>query len=170
MLASFWLQQVFKVWGTFLFGPFLLSGLKHLGLTDAALCFGEIGLWVFTDNTQVCNGEVKNACPHYNWTIYCNCRINVFFFNLPSTLIKLCACSVYLCAACLFLCCWRVWLILLLFQKVLLRLLQPLSFKISRSWRDFHLPLIIRRLLPQTALSFSPASSDEDVLRQSSGR
>lgn len=168
-LVSFWLQQVFKVWASFLF---LLSRLKHLGWTDATLCFGEIGLWLFTDNTQVCNGEVKEVRPHYNWTIYCSCRINVFFFNLPATLIKLwlslCTCSVYLCVGRFFPCCWRVWLILLLFQKVLLRLHQPpLRLAIPREtficfslWDDFCL----------TAFSSSPTSGAEDALCQSSGR
>lgn len=159
--VRFWLPPVFKVWATFLFGPFLLSRLKHLGLTDATLCFGEIGLWLFADSKQVCNGEIKNACPHYNWTIYCSCRINVFFLHLRATLIKLrlslCACSVYLCVGRFFSpCCWGVWLILLLFPKVILRFLQPLSFKISHSWRDFHLPLISRRLLRQRCAPLLP--------------
>lgn len=57
-------------------GPFLLSRLLRFGLTDATLCWNEIGLWVYSGNTQVHNGEVKmmeekvmvceEPCPHYN--------------------------------------------------------------------------------------------------------
>lgn len=40
-------------------GPFLRSRLLHFGLTDATLCWNEIGLWVYSGSTQVHNGEVK---------------------------------------------------------------------------------------------------------------
>lgn len=74
-----------------------------------------------------------------------------FSLTLSATLIKLRLslynCSVYLCVEHFFPhCCRRVSLILLLFQKVILRSLPPLSFKISHSWRDFNLTLIIRQL------------------------
>lgn len=169
-LVSFWLQQVFKVWGSFLF---LLSRLKHLGWTDATLCFGEIGLWLFTDNTQVCNGEVKEVRPHYNWTIYCSCRINVFFFNLPATLIKL---WLSLCAPVLFIYawgafppfCWKVWLILFLFQKVILRLHQPPlrlavpgeTFICVSLWEDLCLRQLPAPLPPQVLRTRSANHAD----------
>ncbi len=158
-------------------GSFLSSRLLHFGLTDATLCWNEIGLWVYSGNTQVHNSEVKMmeekwwfvkshvliiieqfiavvGLVYFPWT---NTHSSVPWLNCGPACSQ-CTRAVYLCVQWFFLRCWSVLVIPLLFRKVILRSLLPLSVKISHSWRDFHLPLIIRLLLPfagRAALSTS---------------